>query len=92
MSKVKIGNLIRTVRAGFTKRSPEILLGIGIASGITTTILAVKATPKAIRLIEQAETEKEKPLTTSLLHQLLLHHSKTSDLLSYNRFQHIRLV
>ena len=64
MSKVKIGNLIRNVRAGFTKRSPEILLGIGIASGITTTILAVKATPKAIRLIEQAETEKEKPLTT----------------------------
>lgn len=58
MSKVKIGNLIRTVQAVFTKRSPEILLGIGIASGVTTTILAVKATPKAIRLIEEAERDK----------------------------------
>ena len=36
---------IKTVKRGFGKRSPEILLGIGIASGITATVLAVKATP-----------------------------------------------
>lgn len=34
---------IKTVKRGFGKRSPEILLGIGIASGITATVLAVKA-------------------------------------------------
>ena len=42
---------IKTVKRGFGKRSPEILLGIGIASGITATVLAVKATPKALQLI-----------------------------------------
>ena len=43
-----VTKFIKTVKRGFGKRSPEILLGIGIASGITTTILAVKATPKAL--------------------------------------------
>lgn len=38
-----VTKFIKTVKRGFGKRSPEILLGIGIASGITTTILAVKA-------------------------------------------------
>ena len=38
---------IKTVKRGFGKRSPEILLGIGIASGVTATVLAVKATPKS---------------------------------------------
>ena len=30
------------------KHSPEILTGIGVAGMITSTILAVKATPKAL--------------------------------------------
>lgn len=49
---------IKTVKRGFGKRSPEILLGIGIASGITATVLAVKATPKALQLIEEVKFEK----------------------------------
>lgn len=53
-----VTKFIKTVKRGFGKRSPEILLGIGIASGITTTILAVKATPKALQLIEDAKFEK----------------------------------
>lgn len=44
---------IKTVKRGFGKRSPEILLGIGIASGITATVLAVKATPKALELLTE---------------------------------------
>ena len=40
------------------KHSPEILTGIGIAGMITTTVLAVRATPKALQLIEQAGYEK----------------------------------
>lgn len=48
---------VKTVKRGFGKRSPEILLGIGIASGITTTVLAVKATPKAMELLAEAEKE-----------------------------------
>ena len=35
--------------------------GIGI---VTTTVMAVKATPKALQLIEEAEQEKGEKLTT----------------------------
>lgn len=49
---------IKTVKRGFGKRSPEILLGIGIASGITATVLAVKATPKALELLTEKRYEK----------------------------------
>lgn len=48
---------IKTVKRGFGKRSPEILLGLGIASAITSTVLAVKATPKAMELLAEAEKE-----------------------------------
>lgn len=53
-----VTKFIKTIKRGFGKRSPEILLGIGIASGITTTVLAVKATPKALQLIEEAKNDK----------------------------------
>ena len=45
------------------KHSPEILMGVGIAGMVTTTILAVKATPKALRLLE---LEKEDQAVESL--------------------------
>jgi hypothetical protein len=53
-----------------TKHSPEILTGLGIAGMVSTTVLAVKATPKAIKLIEirkeelQLEDGKLKPIET----------------------------
>lgn len=40
------------------KHSPEILTGLGIAGMITTTVMAVKATPKALDLLEDATEEK----------------------------------
>lgn len=40
------------------KHSPEILTGIGVAGMVTTTIMAVKATPKAILLINEKEVEE----------------------------------
>lgn len=39
------------------KHSPEILTGIGVAGMIATTVMAVKATPKAILLINEKEVE-----------------------------------
>ena len=42
----------------FVKKAPAILTGIGVAGGFAATISAVKATPKALRLIEEAEKEK----------------------------------
>ena len=42
-----------------SKHSPEILTGLGIAGMISTTVLAVKATPKALCLIEKKKEEME---------------------------------
>ena len=50
-----IKNFIKGVKIGFDKHSPEILIGLGIASAITSTVLAVKATPKAMELIEKEQ-------------------------------------
>lgn len=40
------------------KHSPAILTGIGIAGLLATTVLAVEATPKALKLIEEAKKEQ----------------------------------
>ncbi len=53
-----IKNFIKGVKIGFDKYSPEILIGLGIASAITSTVLAVKATPKALLLIKKEEKIK----------------------------------
>lgn len=52
MNKETILKFFNTVKAGTIKHSPEILTGVGIAGMVTTTVLAVKATPKALRLID----------------------------------------
>ena len=44
--------------------SPSILTAIGASGVIITTILAVKATPKAMKIIETEELLKSERLTT----------------------------
>ena len=58
MDKSNITRAFKAIKSGVTKHSPEILTGIGIAGMLTTVGLAVKATPKAMQLIEEAEREK----------------------------------
>ena len=53
MNKLKLSQMAKTIQNTLTKHSPEILTGIGIAGMVTTTILAVRATPKALSIIEQ---------------------------------------
>ena len=53
----KISNFVKATKTSLKKHSPEILTGIGIAGMITSTVLAVKATPKAIELIKDREYE-----------------------------------
>lgn len=60
MNKTDVTKFIRNVKHGLSKRSPEILTGIGIAGMVTTTVLAVRATPKALDLLAMAEEEKYK--------------------------------
>lgn len=59
MNKLNLSKIVKGVQVGLTKHSSEILTGIGIAGMITTTILAVKATPKALELIEERRKEWE---------------------------------
>lgn len=59
MSKQTLTRLFKDVGLTLEKHSPEILIGLGIAGMITTTILAVKATPKALQLIEEKKDELE---------------------------------
>lgn len=58
MDKSNVTNIIKGIKASISRHSPEILTGIGIAGMVTTTILAVKATPKAIKLIEAEKRAK----------------------------------
>lgn len=59
MNKLNVAKLIKDTQTAFSKYSPEILTGIGIAGMITTTILAVKATPKALKLMDAKREELE---------------------------------
>lgn len=65
MGKGNISKIINEIQKAVIKHSPEILTGLGIAGMITTTVLAVKATPKALDLINdrkyELETEKLPP-------------------------------
>lgn len=58
MSKTNLANVVASTKRFVNKRSPEILTGLGITGMITTTILAVRATPKAIQLIDEKKKEQ----------------------------------
>lgn len=60
MNKNDVTKLFKDIRNGLSKHSPEILTGLGIAGMITTTILAVKATPKALQSIDEKKKEEHK--------------------------------
>lgn len=63
MNKTKFSRLKSNIQTTMIRRSPEILTGIGVAGLVTTAIFAVKATPKALDLIANAEEEKQEELT-----------------------------
>ena len=63
MNKNNLTKLTKRVTTSISRRSPEILTGIGIAGMVTASVLAVKATPKAMRLLEEAKKEKNESLT-----------------------------
>ena len=74
MQKTNLTKFFKSMKFTMIEHSPEILTGLGIAGMITTTVLAVKATPKALKVIDhekkiiEEETgepvEKLKPIDT----------------------------
>jgi len=57
MNKPNLSKIAKGIRMSISKHSPEILTGIGIAGMVTTTVMAVRATPKALILIEERKEE-----------------------------------
>lgn len=47
--------LLTVIKSTAAKHSPEILIGIGIAGMATSTIMAVRATPKALDILKEIE-------------------------------------
>lgn len=65
MKQNVLSTIVRGGRMLMTKHSAEFLLAGGIASGLYAGFLAVQATPKALRLIEEKKrAEHKKELTT----------------------------
>lgn len=60
----KLNDLFGKTKLFFKRNSSTILTCVGSIGVVTTAVLAVKATPKAIRLLELAEEEKGEELTT----------------------------
>lgn len=59
MNTKNISAMAKSIKTSLAHHSPEILTGLGIAGMVTATVLAVKATPKALKLIEEKKHELE---------------------------------
>lgn len=59
MSKGSMKDFIKHAEIWTKKHSPEILTGLGITGMFSMTVMAVKATPKAMRLIEEKKREEQ---------------------------------
>lgn len=62
MNAKNIAAIAKSIKTTLAQHSPEILTGFGIAGMITTTILAVSATPKAVKLIDGEIAKKNREL------------------------------
>lgn len=58
-----ISKLIESTKKKLSDNAPEIMIGFGLAGMLTSTIMAVKATPKAMAIIEEEEDYLNRELT-----------------------------
>lgn len=58
MNKQDLAKILNSAKLKVVKHGPEILMAFGITGMVTTTVLAVKATPKALDLIDAKKKEK----------------------------------
>ncbi len=88
MRKISFGMIAKGMKAAMKKHSPEILTGIGITGMITAAVLAVKATPKALILIEDSKNNSKSDVKENK-ETFEEKKTKKSKLLKYNRFADI---
>ena len=72
MGKLNLAKICQSIKTSFGKHSPEILTGLGIAGSVVAIVCAVKATPKAMVLIEEKKKELQKDFYQELNQQVLL--------------------
>lgn len=58
MNKLNLAKFFKTTQLALKKHSPELLTGMGIAGMVGTVVLAVRATPKALKLIEEEKSKQ----------------------------------
>lgn len=66
MNKQAFLKITRDFKNSLVKHSPEIMVGIGIAGMISATVMAVKATPKAMRLLDEKKENQNVDKLSSL--------------------------
>lgn len=66
MNKVDFGKFLKDTKGYLVKHSPEILTTVGILGMLGTTVMAVKATPKAMTLIDEYKKEEHKDEITPI--------------------------
>lgn len=64
MGKFNFSKVVKDIQTTVVKRSPEILIALGVTGMISSAVMAVRATPKALELIEE-----EKERLTELLYE-----------------------
>lgn len=62
---IALAGIARGARKFAIDNAPAILTGVACAGVVTTAVLAVKATPQAVRDIQHAESERTEPLTNT---------------------------
>lgn len=65
MNKQTVTSTLKSLQKTMVKHSPAILTGIGVAGMVVAAVTAVRATPKALRLIDEKEIKDGKRLTSS---------------------------
>lgn len=58
MNKPNLTAVVRTVQTTLSQHRPAIMMGVGITGMLTTVVLAVKATPKAMELIDSEKHDR----------------------------------
>lgn len=64
MKKTNLSKVLKSIQISAQKYSPEILTGVGIAGMVATTVMAVRATPKALILIEEKKEDLQEDKLT----------------------------
>ena len=66
MNKINVAGVVKNAQRFVAKHSPEILTALGTVGLLTTTVLAVQATPKALKLIEAKKEEEQTDKLTAI--------------------------